>query len=132
MLIILFLLNLLIVLSITFTDIKYEDLQIRSLELHGLYAISKTAKELYNIDPAKANSNGNEIQCSPYIIRVTDIASIEQNKQRPQTILRYKYLFSFNIINIHLIIVEKFMVMSVLVHQPHYLLLNYLYGVLIV
>ena len=94
----LFLFNILSVLSITFTDIKYDDLQSRSLQLHGLYAISKTAKELYNIEPAKTNSNGNEIECSPYIIRITDIGSIEQDKQRPQTILRLYFLFIYEIL----------------------------------
>jgi hypothetical protein len=66
---------------------KYEEIQKRSFELNGLYASSKTAKELYAIDAAKTNSNGNQVECSPYIIRVTDISSIEEDVQRPQTII---------------------------------------------
>ena len=73
--------------GVKFTDIKYEDIQKRSFELDGLYASSKTAKELYAIDAAKTNDKGNQVECSPYIIRVTDIGSIEQDVQRPQTVI---------------------------------------------
>lgn len=76
-----------LVLGVTFTDMPYEELQRRAHELNGAYASSKTAKEWYGIEAAKTKDNGRDVECSPYIVRVSDIGSIEADIQRPQTII---------------------------------------------
>ena len=74
--------------SVTFTDMKYDDLQQRCLDLNGAYAVSRKASDMYGIDTAKTkDKGGSTIECSPYIVRVTDTTSIETDIQRPQTII---------------------------------------------
>ena len=81
--IILFSLLSVVVFPFPFKDYGYDELTKKSLDLHGQYAISKTANELLNIKNAELGN----AKCSPVIIRVTHVASYESDNQRPQLII---------------------------------------------
>lgn len=67
----------------SFYDIKYQELESKATDLMSRFAMVAPAKESLQVPPAKHGS----IECSPSIIRVSDMATLKSDSTRPQMLI---------------------------------------------
>ena len=66
-----------------YQDISYNEMQKRSFDLLGSFATVQTAERLWNITAATQGKT----TCSPAIIRITNMATLNTDVQRPQILI---------------------------------------------
>lgn len=68
-----------------FQFLSFEEIQKAALELKGQYAKVESAEEMFGVRAARDSKSG--LSCSPLIIRVSHIGSLDSDQQRPQVFI---------------------------------------------
>lgn len=63
--------------------LSLEDINLRAEALRGPFARVETAESMLGVPAAKEGSSA----CSPIVIRVSHLASLDRDRQRPQTFI---------------------------------------------